>query len=517
MSTTNDLQHHIELIPDYLKKSNRFYVLATDMIGAYAYVNKHFSERFAFVTDDFIGKPITFATHEDDLIKCNEAVFELMKGEQECVQTVIRKPTNDQGGYFFSEWQFSFLKNEKGESIGVLCIGNDITEVERIKNEKEIAVEANKAKSAFVSNMSHEIRTPLSAVIGFTDLLGETPLNEEQKLYVSTLRDSSSLLLGIVNDILDFSKIEAEKMELSYEIENLKTLLSRIQRVLLLRAKEKDNTLLIEIDEAVPLILKMDTVRLEQILINLLGNALKFTVEGEVKVKVSLCSEDKQHAQLKFEISDTGIGISKDKLATIFEAFGQAENTTFKKYGGTGLGLSIANSLIKLMGGKGLVVTSQEGKGSCFAFEIQLEKGDVNQLISENDISFSDLTINEPLSIVVIDDNRVNLLLAKKLIHQICPKCSIETFETGKDALFYLGDTSPDLIFLDIFMPEMNGYEVFSEIKQLSHLDGIPVIALTASDSLEERERCKAHGIPYFLTKPIKINELAKHLLKKAE
>lgn len=509
----NKLEEHIESIPNYLKHSDRYYVLTTDLVGHYTYVNDYFKQRFSFVTNDFIGKPINFATHEDDLTKCNAAVAELMKGEKEFVQAVIRKPANDQGDYFFSEWQFSFLKDNENTPIGVLCIGNDVTEIERIRVEKEIAEAANKAKSVFVSSMSHEIRTPLNAIVGFTNLLQETHLNEEQQHFATILKDSSDHLLGIVNNILDFSKIEAEKMEIHTNSVNLRELIHRIKQILTYKATLNKNNLSVTVDKNVPDIIEIDKVRLEQILINLIGNALKFTHGGTVKINVSNIKEVDQNVELKFEVIDSGIGISSEKISSIFQAFNQAEDSTFEKYGGTGLGLNIANSLIKLMGGSGLKVLSEEGKGSNFYFTLITQKSDGKSNI-DLDIDLKlPLNIEEKLDVVIVDDNRINLELARRIIEKICTTCKIKLFSTGAAAIDYLQSATPSVLFLDLYMPEMNGYETCAAIRKMNHLKDLTIVALTASDSIEEREKCKNEGFYAYISKPIQETEMAVQLL----
>ncbi len=502
----NNLQKSIQSIPDYLKQSTRLYVLVTDLSGSYAYVNTYFQKRFSFVTNNFIGKPITYATHIGDLDKCSSAVNELMQNPDTFVNTIIRKPSNSDGDYFFSEWQFSFLKDDQNQPVGVLCIGNDVTEVENIKQQMEIAELANKAKSQFLANMSHEIRTPLNAVLGFANLLNETQLNDQQKGYVEIMQSSANLLSGLVNDVLDFSKIESGKMHLYFESVNLKDLIQNTASIMQNNCAKQNNKLIVNFDSKIQTNLNLDKLRLQQILINLLSNAAKFTHNGNILLNVKLINQNINSFDILFEVQDTGKGIAKNKQKEVFKDFTQEDQNTYKKYGGTGLGLNIANKLVAMMGGGGINLQSELGKGSTFSFKLNIYKSSSDNL---KEFLFSQV-YDEYLHILIVDDNPINVLIAEKLLQKHFINTELHKCYSGKEALQKIKklDGALDCILMDVYMPEMDGYECTVEIKKNSKWQNIPVIALTASDTVEERLKTKEQGFDDFVAKPIEIEKL---------
>jgi PAS domain S-box-containing protein len=495
------LKKSIADIPNYLKQSTRLYVLVTDLTGNYAYVNPYFQKRFEFVTDNFIGKPITYATHIGDLDKCSTAVNTLMQNPDEFVNTIIRKPSNHSGDYFYSEWQFSFIKDEQNMPIGVLCIGNDVTEVESVKQKMEIAELANKAKSQFLANMSHEIRTPLNAVLGFSGLLTETPLNEQQKKYVEVMQSSANLLRGLVNDILDFSKIESGKMHLYFENINLKELIENTASIIEDNCAKQNNKLIVEFDSLIQGDLSLDKLRLQQVLLNLLSNAAKFTSNGTIHLIAKYIKESNQNVEVLFEVKDTGKGIAKNKLSEVFKDFTQEDQSTFNKYGGTGLGLNIANKLVRMMGGEGILLQSELGIGSSFSFKLSIVKSSAD---NSKDLLFSRV-YEEHISILIVDDNSINVLIAEKILKKHFVNAIVYKCYSGKEALEILENTSGDVnvILMDVYMPDMDGYECTKKIKNNLNWQNIPIIALTASDTTEERLKTKQEGFVDFVAKPI--------------
>jgi len=400
-----------------------------------------------------------------------------------------------------------------GEIAFIEGIFIDITERkgnETAIKEKEIAEAANKAKSEFLANMSHEIRTPLNGIIGFTDLLTNTKLEDFQRQYMDTVNQSAKLLMEVISNILDFSKIESGKLELVIEKHNIRELANQVIELVKHESNVKKLQLVLDVHEDVPALIFADYIRLKQILINLLSNALKFTEVGKIQLGIGVVSKTADYATLRFSVKDTGIGIRKANQEKIFDAFSQEDTYTTKKFGGTGLGLSISNQLLSLMNSR-LQLESEFGHGSEFFFDITLKIGIENTFFEntpENKnqiVTFSDHSLDQlgkPVKALLVEDNKINMLLAKTLIRQIIPNCVITEAFDGKDGIEKFIETNPDIIFMDVQMPVMNGYDASVEIRKIQTWR-VPIIALTAGTVMGEREKCLEAGMDDYASKPI--------------
>ena len=378
---------------------------------------------------------------------------------------------------------------------------------------KDLAEQGKKIKENFLANMSHEIRTPINGIIGLTHLLEQTDLSLEQREMIGLLEISSNSLLGVINDILDLSKIEAGKFRINRAATDLVMICHSVINLLKIRAKEKNIQLITHFDQDLPKHVLADSLRLNQILMNLIGNAIKFTTEGSVTLKVTIVNRRPNSVQLKFSVTDTGIGIAKDKIDKIFETFEQAEDNTTLKFGGTGLGLSIVKNLAELKGGK-LIVESEESRGSTFSFinwyeVIQILPEDL-QKIPEKLLPFEDVRI------LVAEDNPINKFLIVKILKGW--NVFADVVENGKEALDKLRDNDYDLILMDTFMPVMNGLEATKLIRE-DYVQGkkdIPIITFSAAVMENDKKAAIAAGADDVLSKPFEMGILHQKIMQYA-
>lgn len=393
--------------------------------------------------------------------------------------------------------------------------------VEKIKVEQDLreakagAEAANNAKSEFLANISHEMRTPLNAVVGMTTMLLDTPLNETQRRHAETIHYSSDTLLFLINNLLDLAKIEEKKLELESSIFDISGTVANIIDMFSFSAAPKMLKLSFHINFDVPTMLKGDAWRLSQILINLLGNAIKFTDNGYIKLLITKDSEQDHQVVVRFAVTDTGIGIPIDKQEMIFKPFTQADGSTTRRRGGTGLGLAISKQLTNLMGGE-IGVVSIEGEGSTFWFTVVLEKLTEDDFVPQiRERGTSQTFLRSRKRLLLAEDDPVNQQVAVSYVEKL--GYSLDIVENGREVLKALRENKYDLVLMDSMMPLMGGLEAASIIRDpnsqvLNH--AVPIIALTAKATATNREACLAVGMNDYLTKPLRIDDLEAVLLK---
>jgi len=490
-------------------------MLILDREGRILRINKILEEMIGYNEEGLKHSSLSPFIHVEDIFAFEASLQKLLSGEEDHFQSEVRYLRTDTQTAWW-RLSVSLVKDSRTGDYFAFAVVEDITrrkrDEEELKRAKETAEIATKTKSEFLANMSHEIRTPIHTITGMTELLLDTELDEEQQEYGEQVRFSADVLLSLINNILDFSKIEAGKLHLESIDFDLYKIVEEAVDIVTLEAHKKGLELAVFIDPAAPHMLKGDPVRLRQILVNLVKNAVKFTARGSIVVSVKALKEDSHLVTLKFTIFDTGVGISPEKQEKLFQSFSQVDSSTTRKFGGTGLGLSIARNLAELMGG-GIGVESSTGKGAAFWFTVATEKQDPPNIFRD----VSD-TFFEGLRVLIIDDKITVRSILKRYL--CCWGCEIEEAENGIQALEVLRARAKSarniqLAIVDLRMPGMDGWQFASEVNSDKDINSTKLILLTpAGMSGAEAKMKLLKWFDGYLGKPVKRAELLEKVFR---
>lgn len=378
-----------------------------------------------------------------------------------------------------------------------------IQEKEIAEEEKDRAVQSERFKQQFLANMSHEIRTPMNSIVGLTNLLMKTDLSQQQSRYLDVIRKSSENLLVIINDILDISKIEAGKMVFEHTPFRIAEILDLLYETMHFRAEEKQLSLVFDCSPEVPEVLVGDPVRLNQVLTNLIGNAVKFTEKGMIRLDVRVLNKGTTKVILEFTIIDTGVGIAPGLLEKIFDSFSQASSDTNRRFGGTGLGLTISKELIEMQGGS-ILVSSEVGKGTTFSFRLPVDIGRPSDTVTSDSADSHSYELSPGFSILLVEDNPFNQIVAIDTLKDLYKEVDIEVAENGATALEMLREGAFDLVLMDIQMPIMDGFEATRRIRSElpAGKSNVKIMAMTANVTTDEVARCFESGVDDYIAKP---------------
>ena len=475
-------------------------------------VNPVTSHYFGYSKEELIGEEFCMLFHSDSKEICEK---EMRTVEMELKNGFEFHGLKSDGRDLHVDCSMVFLRGDSQENSAFFITCSDITERKEaevmMKNAKEEAEKANKSKSEFLANMSHEIRTPMTAILGFSELLESTDLNNKQIEYIEVIKNSGESLLYLIDEILDFSKIEAGKVVIEKRNFELDKLLDEISQTTKIWIKDEKVKLIINKGEKVPKYLCGDPERLRQILRNLLNNAVKFTEEGEIRLEISVRKIIDPWISLNFIVSDTGIGISRDDRDKLFKSFSQIDSALSRKYEGTGLGLAITSKLVEMMGGN-LEVNSELQRGTAFDFTVNFEMADFGDDENVHRKPSGELKYNlSEYTILVVEDNSVNRMLLDYTLNR--EGFNVSSVTNGEEALAILEKEKFNIILMDIQMPGMDGVEVTREIRKTINKE-IPVIALTANAMKGDREKYIKLGLDDYLSKPIKKRVLINTVIK---
>ena len=509
----NNMQNELSLtqkeLADYKVAFDQHAIVAmTTVNGDITYVNKKFCEISGYHSEELLGQNhrlLNSGTHATEFFV--DMYHDIANGKIWHGEICNRRKNGEL--YWVKTTIVPFL-NQKNKPVSYISIRTDVTErkkdAEKLQSALRKSELATQSKTQFLATMSHEIRTPLNGVIGMATLLTDTKLDDEQKEYVKIIAKSSNLLLALINDILDITKIESEHVELENEIFSVTETIDSCLNVFETQAKQKNIGVTKHYSSDIPRYVFGDTTRLQQIIFNLLGNALKFTHQGSIDFSLKVNSKDTHKVVLQGCVSDTGIGIPADKFDKLFKIFSQADSSTTRKYGGTGLGLAICGKLLELMSGE-IWVESEEGKGSKFFFTwtaplAEKEEPRASEISVKNDS-------NSSLSILIAEDDPINQKVLALLLKRLGFP-NVTTVSNGLECVEIFREQNFDLVFMDFHMPKMDGLNATKVIRQLKLLKQPYIVALTGNVFTESVQQCYDVGMNNFLSKPLNIEELKK-------
>jgi PAS domain S-box-containing protein len=493
--------------------------------GTYTYLSPSVEEMLGYTAEELIGASPWDLCHPDDREEIMEHGFGLDTGTGFITKPYRIRKKN--GSYLWIETLSKQLPDEDGNTVNLQTVSRDISERKKAEEEiriymlsleqmnselmqaKELAEDSVKVKEEFLANTSHEIRTPMNAIIGLTRLLLNTPLNGEQQEYLKAIASSGDTLMVILNDILDLSKIEAGKLTFEEIRFDIRETLRHGAELMKYRALEKGISLRYQVSPEIPSMVVGDPVRLNQILLNLIGNAIKFTDEGGVDVSIIENSRTEDSINLRISVTDTGIGIEEDKLESIFNSFTQASSNTTRKYGGTGLGLTIVKRLVELQGGT-IEVNSKADEGSSFHINLVFKLSGKTEEVNTRTLPGSSAKPGELAGkrALLVEDNTINQLVALKILKDF--QMEVAVAFNGEEAVKELQKNSFDIVLMDIQMPVMDGYAATRQIR--GQLQGaasrVPIVAMTASAIKEEAQKCMEAGMNGYISKPFEVSDL---------
>ena len=479
-------------------------ICSIDSRGRFVQVNPASRKVWGFEPQELHGRPLVKFIEQSDIDKTRKALDQVTSGQE--LPSFDNRFIHKNGSPVYMNW--SALWSESEELM--YCVAHDVTarrqaEVE-LKTAKEAAETMSRAKSDFLANMSHEIRTPMNGIIGMTELALDTSLSQEQREYLDMVKSSADSLLNVINDILDFSKIEAGKLELDPTTFNLCDSVGDIVKGLALRAHQKGLELIFHVAPNVPEFVVGDVTRLRQVIVNLVGNAIKFTETGEIVLYIDIDTDADENNRLRFSVTDTGIGVPLQKQKSIFEAFAQADSSTARKYGGTGLGLTISSQLVQLMGGR-IWLESQPGKGSTFHFTVKFDQPE--QPVSE--ASATEPACLTDLRALIVDDNATNRQILNEVLRgwrmqPLCANDGTAALALIRDAI--ARDQKFEIFLVDSNMPDMDGLTLVEQIRSIPECADSKIVMLTSSGHTRDIQRSRELGIAMRLTKPVKQSDL---------
>jgi len=489
-------------------------IMITDAETNLLYINHRFTEITGYSSEDVIGKKSRILQSDLNSAEVYQQLWSALKQGDVWQGELIN--TRKNGECYWEEVHISPVHNAEGVITHYIGIKLDINERKHTEKQlleaKQQADLANQTKSEFLANMSHEIRTPMNGIIGLTRLVLDTPLSEEQHDYLTKVLTSSRLLLNIINDILDFSKIEAGHLSIEQIQFNLNELLESINSLFHAHAAEKGLVFKIDRDTTIPSYLLGDSLRIQQVLNNLISNAIKFTAHGSVILTIRTLNRNADTIELTFSVQDTGMGMSDDYQKQLFQPFVQADSSITRRFGGTGLGLTISQKLLQLMGSH-FQVSSVLDKGSIFSFTLLFT------IVNAQQDKINPQPVNEPnlesllgIHLLVAEDNPVNQMVIKGLLKRL--SINVDIANDGYEVIRLLAQNSYDGILMDMHMPNMGGVEATEHIRRQERFSALPIIALSAGVTKEERDKCRQCGMNDFVAKPVDFEELVSTLCR---